>query len=179
MLSMTTQTLCPLFIAGVFTLSVAATVEAGSRHEAIIVSPAAIAPAPTQALTVSGRTFVPLHSTLLGQGGLKNLNLSATLSVHNPSSRNALAVEQIIYRDGSGRLIETYINEPIILRPYGSLQVLIAQNDLRGGIGASFTIDWSTTAGSEEPLIEALMTGQSGTQGFSFLSPGKRVSRSD
>lgn len=179
MLPIIPQTLFPPFIAGVFALLVPVMVQAETRHKAIIVSPAAVAPAPTQALTGSGRTFVPLHSTLLGQGGLRKLNLSATLSIHNLSSRNLLAVEQIIYCDGSGRLIETYISEPIILRPYGSLQVLIAQNDLRGGIGASFTVDWSTTASSEEPLIEALMTGQSGTQGFSFLSAGKRVSRSD
>jgi len=146
-------------------------------RESVIVSPDAQAPKPAQPPTDRGRTFVPLHSTLVDQGGVRQLNFSGALSVHNASAQNALVVDRIDYRGGSGELIESYVTEPIVLRPYGSLQVNIAQNDVRGGTGASFTVDWSTAAGSDEPVIEAVMAAFAGTRSFSFLSPGRRVSR--
>jgi len=84
---------------------------------------------------------------------------------------------RIEYRNGSGQLVETYMTDPIALRPYGSLQVLIAQSDIRGETGASFTVDWSTFDRADDPVIEALMAASIGTQGYSFLSPGRKVSR--
>ncbi|WP_036286523.1 DUF3124 domain-containing protein [Methylocystis sp. ATCC 49242] len=143
----------------------------------VIVSPDATAPAPAQKMASRGRTFVPLHSTLIGQGGVTRLNFSGALSIHNTSATNVLAVEKIEYRNGSGELIENYLSDPIYLKPYGSLQVVIAQDDVRGGTGASFTIDWSTPDGADDPVIEAVMASFVGTHSFSFLSAGRKVSR--
>lgn len=143
----------------------------------VVVSPDATATAPQEKLAVHGRTFIPLHSTLLGQGGVTRLNFSGALSIHNASATNVLAIEKIEYRNGAGQLIESYLNDPVYLRPYASLQVLIAQDDIRGGTGASFTVDWSTIEGADEPLIEAIMTAFTGPHSYAFLSPGRRVSR--
>lgn len=145
--------------------------------EPVVVSPDATAPAPAQKLANRGRSFVPLHSTLVGQGGVTRLNFSGALSIHNASASNVLAVERIDYRSGSGELVEAYVAEPIYLKPYGSLQVVIAKDDVRGGTGASFTVDWSTPDGSDEPVVEAVMASTIGTNSFSFLSTGRRVSR--
>ena len=109
----------------------------------VIVSPDATTSAPAEKLGLRGRTLIPLHSTLIGQGGVTRLNFSGALSIHNASATNVLAIEKIEYRSGSGQLIESYLNEPIYLKPYASLQVIIAQDDVRGGTGASFTVDWS------------------------------------
>jgi hypothetical protein len=143
----------------------------------VIVSPEAMAPAPEQKLTNRGRTFVPLHSTLIGHGGVTRLNFSGTLSIHNASATNVLAIDKVEYRSGAGDVVETYVSEPIYLKPYGSVQIAIAQNDVRAGVGASFTVDWSTPAGSDEPAIEAAMAAFVGTHSYSFLTPGRRVSR--
>ncbi|KAF0213836.1 MAG: hypothetical protein FD139_1541 [Methylocystaceae bacterium] len=144
----------------------------------VIVSPDATTSAPAEKLSLRGRTLIPLHSTLIGQGGVTRLNFSGALSIHNASATNVLAIEKIEYRSGSGQLIESYLNDPIYLKPYASLQVLIAQDDVRGGTGASFTVDWSTSEGSDEPLIEAVMTSYTGPHSYAILSPGRRVSRS-
>jgi hypothetical protein len=143
----------------------------------VIVSAEAKAPAPEQKLANLGRSFVALHSTLIGQGGLTRLNFSGALSIHNTSSTQSLAVEKIDYRSGTGGCVESYLSEPIYLKPYASMQVIIAQEDVRAGVGASFTVDWATAPGADEPLIEAVMASFVGTRGFSFLSPGRRVSR--
>lgn len=145
--------------------------------QALIVSPDATAPAPTQRLVVRARTFVPFHSTLIGQGGVTRLNFSGALSIHNTSASNVLAIDQIEYRNGSGELIDSYVSDPIYLKPYASLQVIIAQDDVRGGTGASFTIDWSAVESSDEPMIEAIMASFTGPHSFTLLSTGRRVSR--
>jgi len=137
----------------------------------------AAAAAPEQKPTNRGRTFVPLHSTLVGHGGVTRLNFSGTLSIHNASGANVLAVDRIEYRNGAGEIVETYVSEPIYLKPYASMQIAIAQDDTRAGVGASFTVDWSTPAGSDEPVVEAAMASFVGTHSYSFLSPGRRVSR--
>lgn len=143
----------------------------------LIVTPDATMPAPTQKLAVRARTFVPFHSTLIGQGGVTRLNFSGALSIHNGSGSNVLAIEKIEYRNGSGELIESYVSDPVYLKPYASLQIIIAQDDVRGGTGASFTVDWSTVEGSDEPLIETIMASFTGPHSFTLLSTGRRVSR--
>ena len=49
--------------------------------------------------------------------------------------------------------------------------------DTAGGSGANFIVDWLATERIEEPLIEAIMVGTSGTQGIAFRSAGKVLSR--
>lgn len=143
----------------------------------VIVSAESKASAPEQKPTNLGRSFVPLHSTLIGQGGLTRLNFSGALSIHNTSATQTLTVEKIDYRAGTGGVVESYLSEPIYLKPYASMQVIIAQDDVRAGVGASFTVDWATAPGADDPVIEAVMASFVGTRGFSFLSPGRRVAR--
>ena len=148
-----------------------------AERDPIIVAPEALTPTPTLTPANIGRTFVVLHSTLVGQGGMKYLNFSGALSIHNTSASNPLVIEKIDYRVGGGRIVESYLTKPLALQPFASLQVLIAQDDVRGGTGASFTVDWAIADNAEEPVIEALMTATAGTQGFSFLSQGRRLAR--
>lgn len=147
------------------------------RAPSVIVGAEATAPAPDPKPASPGRTFVPLHSTLIGQGGVTHLNFSGALSIHNASATQVLAVEKIDYRSGAGQVVESYLSEPVYLKPYASMQVVIAQDDVRAGVGASFTVDWATPPGADEPLVEAVMASFVGTRSYSFLSPGRRVSR--
>jgi hypothetical protein len=145
------------------------------ENPAVIIS--AEAPAPEQKLTSLGRTFVPLHSTLIGQGGVTRLNFSGSLSIHNASANDVLAVQKIDYRSGTGQVVESYLAEPVYLKPYASIQVVVAQDDVRAGVGASFTVDWAKLPGGDEPSIEAVMAAFTGTRSYSFIATGRRVSR--
>lgn len=143
----------------------------------IVVSPEATVAAPEARPITNGRTLVTAPSALVGQGGVTRLNFSGALSIHNASATHALTIEKIDYRNDSGALIENYLEAPVTLKPYASMQVVIAQDDMRGGPGASFTIDWTTPPGADEPLVEAFMASFIGTHSYSFTTAGRRVAR--
>lgn len=100
-----------------------------------------------------------------------------TLSIHNTSEKSLLIIERIDYFNTAGRVIEKYLPRPIALKPYGTIQIVIAQHDIRGGLGANFIVDWSSPDNIDEPVIEAVMISTHGTQGYSFVSVGRRVGR--
>ena len=153
---------------------------ASARHgvrQQIVVSPEATTDAPAPNPAVNGRTFIAAPSSLVGQGGATRLNFSGALSIHNASGLHALTIEKIDYRNDAGVLIENYLDAPITLKPYASMQVVIAQHDMRGGPGASFTIDWTTPQGADEPTVEAFVASFIGTQSYSFTTAGRRVAR--
>lgn len=148
---------------------------AGSQR--VIVPAGATIAAPASGLPMRARSLIDAPSSLIGQGGATRLNFSGALSVRNASGLHPLAIERIDYRNGAGELIEAYVSAPIVLRPYASLQIVVAQDDLRGGPGASFTIDWSGPEGGDEPQIEAFLASFIGTQSYSFTTLGRRVTR--
>ena len=63
--------------------------------------------------------------------------------------------------------------KPVAIRPLGSAETFVQAEDTRGGTGANFVVEWGTDAQITEPLIEAVMVGTMGAQGFSFTSRGK------
>jgi hypothetical protein len=146
-------------------------------QDGFFMSSEATAPIPVALPALRGRSFVPMHSTVIAGGGATQLNFSGSLSIHNTSAKHVLIIDAIEYRDASGRLVENYAREKIGLRPFASIQVPIAQEDTRGGIGPSFVVDWSSFETAEEPAVEAVMIATLGTQGYAFVSIARRISR--
>ena len=68
-----------------------------------------------------------------------------------------------------------YLDKPSALPPLGSVEFVIQRSDTAGGPGANFLIHWDGPANVDEPLIEAVMFGQSGNAGVSFTSRGQVV----
>jgi hypothetical protein len=124
-----------------------------------------------------GRVYVPAHSSLLVREGNTRLDLSVTLSIHNTSEKGTLVIERIDYFNVAGRLIDKYLPRMIALKPYGAIQIVVPEQDIRGGLGANFVVDWSSPQTIDEPIIEAVMIGGRGTQGHTFVSVGRKVSR--
>ena len=150
---------------------------AAMAEELMFVSPESVAPVSKASPAVRGRSFVPLHSTVIAGAGRTRLNFSGSLSIHNTSARHVLVIDAIEYRDAVGQLLQNYVPQPIGLRPFASVQIAIAQEDTRGGIGPSFVVDWSLPEATDEPAIEAVMIASHGTQGYSFVSPARRLIR--
>ncbi|WP_141343433.1 MULTISPECIES: DUF3124 domain-containing protein [unclassified Bradyrhizobium] len=132
---------------------------------------------PREPSTLRGRIYVPAHSSLLVRDGSSRLDLSVTLSVQNTSETGTLVIERIDYFNVDGQVIDRYLPRAIALKPYGAIQIVIPQQDIRGGLGANFVIDWSSPEAIDEPYLEAIMIGGPGTQGHSFVSVGRKVSR--
>ena len=74
-----------------------------------------------------------------------------------------------------GKKVRDYLEKPSALPPLGSVEFVIQRSDTAGGPGANFLIRWDGPANVDQPLIEAVMLGQSGNAGVSFTSRGQIV----
>jgi hypothetical protein len=130
---------------------------------------------PAEALPVSGSFYVPVYSSVsLSQGRLR-VDFSVTLSVHNASDTSPLVLKRIAYFDTAGKMVETYLKAPVALKPFSTVEVVIATADVRGGTGANFVVDWAAPGEIAEPVVEALMVGNVGAAHYAFISQGRPI----
>ncbi|QQO13297.1 DUF3124 domain-containing protein [Bradyrhizobium diazoefficiens] len=128
---------------------------------------------PKQELTVSGGFYVPAYSSVAMSQGKLRVDFSVTLSVHNASETEALVVKRIAYFDTAGKQVETYLKAPVALKPLATISIFIPTDDVRGGTGANFLVDWAATGEISEPVVEALMVGGVANAHYAFISQGR------
>jgi hypothetical protein len=138
------------------------------------------APADTPTSTDGAVVYVPVYSSLyLGVSNrVQTADLAATVSVRNTSSVHPITLQWVRYYDSSGKKVRDYLDKPAALPPLGSVEFVIQRSDTAGGPGANFLIRWDGPANVDEPLMEAVMFGQSGNAGVSFTSRGQVVKSS-
>jgi len=121
--------------------------------------------------------YVPVYSSLyLGVSTrARTVDLAATVSVRNTSSLHPITIQWVRYYDSSGTQVRDYLDKPAALPPLASVEFVIQRSDAAGGPGANFLIQWDGPVNVDEPLIEAVMVGQSASAGVSFTSRGQVV----
>lgn len=127
--------------------------------------------------TIQRTVYVPIYSSIyLGRDIKQNMvELAATVSIRNVSAHHPLVLNFVHYYDSAGRQIREYVNSPSELAPLATVEFVIQETDTAGGPGANFLVQWRGSADIDEPVIEAVMIGQSGNAGFSFTSAGRVV----
>ena len=130
---------------------------------------------PAENLAVSGAFYVPVYSSVSMNPGKLRADFSVTLSVHNASETRPLVLKRIAYFDTSGKMVESYLKSPVALKPFATVEVFIPANDVRGGTGANFVVDWAATGEIAEPAVEALMVGGVGAGHYAFISQGRPI----
>jgi Protein of unknown function (DUF3124) len=150
----------------------AAAQTSGNIEQSFAVSLTAL---PTENLAVSGAFYVPVYSSVSMSQGKLRADFSVTLSVHNASETKPLVLKRIAYFDTAGKMVESYLNSPIALKPFSTIEVSIAAADVRGGTGANFVVDWAATSEIAEPAVEALMVGGVGAGHYAFISQGRPI----
>ena len=130
---------------------------------------------PTENLAVTGAFYVPVYSSVSMSQGKLRADFSVTLSVHNASETRPLVLKRIAYFDTSGKMVESYLKSPVALKPFSTIEVFVAANDVRGGTGANFVVDWAATGDIAEPAVEALMVGSVGPGHYAFISQGRPI----
>ncbi|MDF3063050.1 MAG: hypothetical protein K0S06_3159 [Microvirga sp.] len=131
-----------------------------------------VLPPSTHRLSIRQTVNVPAYSSIRLGSGRGKVDLAATLSIHNTSQEIALVLLRADYFDTSGTLIHRYVPEPIAVRPLGSVEAFVPAEDTRGGTGANFVVEWAAEKPIPTPIVEAVMIGVTGTQGYSFVSRG-------
>jgi hypothetical protein len=119
--------------------------------------------------------YVAAYSTVRLGAGKGKVDLATTLTVNNTSETKPLILLRIDYFGTAGNLLHSYLAAPIAIRPLGSAETFVPAEDTRGGTGANFIVEWAADGQITEPLIEAVMIGTTGTQGYSFTSRGKTM----
>ena len=119
--------------------------------------------------------YVPVYSSIYWGIDIKQhmVDLAATVCIRNVSKRHPLIVNSARYYDSAGKLIRDYVSAHSELAPLAAVEFVIQQRDLAGGPGASFLIEWAGAPNTNEPVIEAVMVGQSGNAGISFTTSGR------
>jgi hypothetical protein len=77
-----------------------------------------------------GQFYVPVFSSIRMGGGRTRLDLAVTLSIHNASETEVLVLERVDYFNSAGTLVQSYLARPIAVRPYGTVEVFIAADDV-------------------------------------------------
>ena len=128
-------------------------------------------------LSVRGTIYVPAYSRVHGaaSGEHKVIELSTTLRIDNTSATKPLVIERIEYYETSGRLVQSYLSEPLALRPFGTIEIVIPAEDDRGGVAANFIVAWAGSGPIAEPMVEAVMIGSQDNTSYSFVSPGRPI----
>jgi hypothetical protein len=150
---------------------------AGSDHERVAdpvhLFQASLAEASPINAQVRRTVYVPAYSTIRIMSGRSRVDLATTLSIHNTSRDKALVLERVDYHNSDGGLIQAYLDEPVALKPLGTIEMFVAGNDRRAGMGANFVVDWTADAPITEPVVEAVMIGTQGNATYSFISQGR------
>ena len=66
------------------------------------------------------------------------VELAATVSVRNVSSKHPLVLEVVRYYDSAGKPVRDYLKEPSELAPLATVEFVIQQADATGGPGGQF-----------------------------------------
>jgi Protein of unknown function (DUF3124) len=130
---------------------------------------------PAEKLAVTGSFYVPAYSSVSMSEGRLRADFSVTLHIHNASETRPLVLRRIAYFDTNGKPVQSYLTEPVALKPFATIEVFIPTTDVRGGTGANFIVDWAADGPIAEPVIEALMLGGVGSGQYAFISQGRPV----
>lgn len=115
--------------------------------------------------------YVPVYSHVYSNGGQPYL-VETTLSVRNTDPRKPVVLSSVSYFDTKGVLVKDYLPQPLQLAPLESIEFLVEKQDISGGSGANFVVEWAADTVVNEPMIETVMIGFNGSNSISLIRAG-------
>ncbi len=123
---------------------------------------------------VAGQTlYVPAYSEIFSGVADQTIQMGVTLTIHNTDLAKPIIVKTVRYYNTDGQLIRDYVEEAVEVAPLATIGFIIPENDLSGGWGANFIVEWGAEEAVYEPIVEAIMVSTKGAQGISFISQGR------
>lgn len=122
-----------------------------------------------------GSTYLSVYSEIYIYSEQRTYDLTVTVSMKNIYKQDTLYIEKAEYYNTEGKLIRSYLKNPIKLLPMETVEIVIDQNDKQGGSGGNFVFDWAVEKPLLEPHFEAVMISTYGQQGLSFTSQGIKI----
>ncbi|WP_240315769.1 DUF3124 domain-containing protein [Salinibacter ruber] len=128
--------------------------------------------APTKRVR-SQTLYVPAYSHIYPRDAQRSMNLATTLSIRNTSRDVPLTLSSIDYYDSRGRHVRAHLDTARTLGPLASTYVVVDVDDIRGGVGANFILQWRAERPVPPPVVETVMITGANTQGVSFRSTAR------
>ena len=122
-----------------------------------------------------GKSYLSVYSQIYSFSQSKKYNLTGMISLRNTSEIDTLYLMKVHYYDTEGNMIRSYFEDPVFLSPMETVEIVINQDDISGGTGSNFIIEWKIPNGSPLPLFEGVMNSMQGTQGISFTTQAHRI----
>jgi hypothetical protein len=127
---------------------------------------------------VKGQTvYIPSYSNVIsGPPIYMVVPLRANLVIHNTDPAQSITVVKIDEYNTEGQKVSSYLTAPVSLNPLGAMRVVVKESKKEAeGLGANFIIQWQAEKQVNEPIIECLIIGSLGAQGFSFATQGRII----
>jgi hypothetical protein len=126
-------------------------------------------------LVKSQTIYIPSYSNVIsGPPIYMVVPLRANLVIHNTDPAQAITLARIDEYDTEGKKVSSYLTAPVVLNPLGAMRVVVKESKKEAeGLGANFIIQWHAEKKVTEPIIECLIIGSLGAQGFSFTTQGR------
>ncbi len=119
--------------------------------------------------------YVPVYSNVYYGDYERKILLTGIISIRNTDPAHAITIVKADYYDSDGKVIKSYLPQPVTLKPMASTRFVVKESDTRGGSGANFLVQWQAKTEVNEPIMEGVMIGAAGQQGISFTSRGKAI----
>jgi len=127
---------------------------------------------------VKGQTvYIPSYSNVIsGPPIYMVIPLRANLVIHNTDPAQSITISRIDEYNTEGQKVGSYLLAPITLNPLGAMRTVVKESKKEAeGLGANFIIQWQAEKKVNEPIIECLIIGSLGAQGFSFATQGRII----
>jgi hypothetical protein len=119
--------------------------------------------------------YAPVYSHIFHRSADREMTLTATLSVRNTSSERSLEIRRVDYFDSEGTLLNAYLDGSRPLGPLASTYVVIEGENVSGGVGANFIVEWEASRAVTPPVVETVMISTESTQGISLTSRARVI----
>ena len=127
-------------------------------------------------LEIQKIVYVPAYSDIYYETESKKTYLTVILSLRNISYTDTLFFDKIEYFDTNGKLLRSYIEKVLMLRPMESMEYIVAASEKKGGAGANFVVSYMARSSlKNHPLIETVMMGNLDNYRFAFSSRGVEI----
>lgn len=119
-----------------------------------------------------GNTYLAIYSEIYSRTADRSFPLTATVSIRNTSLQDSVFINRSEYYDTHGKVITTYFDRTIYVSPMETVEIIIAEDHIKGGSGGNFVFHWSSRNQKIKPLFDAVMVSASGQQGISITTHG-------
>lgn len=116
--------------------------------------------------------YIPAYSYIYHGNKEAKINLTTTLSVRNTSRTENIRILSVEFYNTDGKLLRSYVDEPVVMKPLQSLRYIVKLDDDEGGSGANFILEWEAENAVDVPIVESIMLGTGSSYGFAFLTQG-------